>query len=168
MKQIINLLLVVLGFIFGVSGPAMTGNTANQILVVNVQVINKTSITGTPWMAGVNALASGQEVKVPKDNSVPYSIIINGKDNVTITGKIDSPMPTGTDLYVTPASSRGATNEGMRLSTIEQDLVTGINKETEDGKSITYSFTYLFNETANAVEETRQGRPAIVTLTVYF
>ena len=161
--------LVVLAFIFGISGLTMAGDKAAQVLMVNVQVINKVSVRGAPGVVGVGTSALGQRSKVTKDDSLSYSITVSGTDNVTITGKINSPMPDGTALYIKPATLKGATNQSnVNLSTTEQDLLTEITKRIKDDTPVTYSFTYSFVAAEGAGEVRQQTRPVMVTLTVTY
>ena len=140
--------------------PVLAGSSANQTVTLQVSAINEISISGNPGALTVNSATAGSAPNAVNDASTTYAITSNESDK-KITAAIDSAMPDGTTLTVNLGAPTGATSAGaVALSTSAADVVTGITKLNESGKSISYSFS------ATAAAGVVASTSRTVTLTV--
>ncbi len=165
--------LAVVGFVLEVNSLSMAGNTASRMLMVSVQVldkssVNKSAVTITPREVIASTLTSGQGLRVTKDYAIPHALTIDRSSDITITGKIDGYMPAGTALYIGPVARGTSGQDNMRLSTTERELVTGVVERMKEGTSITYPFHYSLSASADSLEEIQQTTPITVVLTVSY
>jgi hypothetical protein len=165
--------LTVLGFILEVNSLSIAGNTATRMLMVSVQVVdkssvNKSAVRSTPGKVRVSTLDSGQGLRVTKNYSISHALTIDRSSNVTVTGKIDGSMPAGTALYIGPATPETLRQDNMRLSTTEQELLTGVAEKVKEDTSIIYPFHYSLSASADSLDEIQQTTPVTVILAVSY
>jgi hypothetical protein len=132
--------LLAAGLVFGASGIAMAGATANQTVTYEIQAINELSASGNPAALIVNAAVAGSAPTLVSDATSTYAITTN--QTRKITGALDTAMPAGVTLTVALAAPTGGTSSGdVTLSDTAADLVTGIATLNESGKTITYKLS---------------------------
>ena len=171
-KHVVCLLVSVV-LIPGISFPATAGNTAIQTLTVSVQVLDKISahkaaVRSTPGIASVNTHTRIKETKIFADYSIDHSLTIERGKNITITGKVENPLPDRDTLFIQSIAAGAMSQDNILLSTTEQDLIASTTKCAEGSISNTYPFHYLLSTEDSALEEIQQTRPIIVVLTVYY
>ena len=170
-RQIVCLLVSVF-LILGICFPVTAGNTAIQTLMVSVQVLDRrsaymTAVRSTSAIASVNTYARFKESEIITDYSIDHSLTIERGKNITITGKIENPLPNGDSLFIR-SSALAVSPDDIPLSTNEQDLIVAPIKGAEGSISDTYPFHYSLSTAAGVLEEIQQTRPIIVVLTVYY
>jgi len=132
----------------------------NQTVTFTVQTINEFALSGNPGPLTIDSATAGSDPTDATDSSTTYSITTNDT-NKTITGSVDSAMPSGMTLSVELAAPTGATSLGaVSLTTTPQNLVTGIANLAESNLGITYTLS----ATAAATPEGPSNRT--VTLTI--
>ena len=161
--------------ILGISFPVTAGNSAIQTLMVSVQVLDKksaniTAVRSAPAVASVNTYARVKESKIITDYSIDHFLTIERVKNITITGKIENPLPNGDSLCIRSAASTAMSPDDIPLSTNEQNLIAvpAPTKGAQGSISDTYPFHYSLSKAAGALEEIQQARPITVVLTVYY
>lgn len=123
-------------FLFGITAVIMAANTANQTVTFEVQAINEISVSGNPGTLTVSVATAGSQPNDATDNSTTYNITTNGT-NKKLTGSINTAMPANTDLKVNLTAPTGATSAGtVTLSTVAQNLVTGVTQKAEGSLTI--------------------------------
>lgn len=100
------------------------------------------SVSGDPGPLVVTAAIAGSEPTCAIDATTTYSVQTT-PNNRRITGELNSAMPSNTNLRIELQPPTGATSMGeVSLSTVAQNLVTGIDHHTDEGGlSITYKFS---------------------------
>lgn len=138
------------------------GSTASQAVTLEVQPVTKLSVSGNPGALIISDAAAGISQMSVQDNSTSYNMTSN-LDAVKIVASIDNPMPAGTQLLVNIASTKGASAGLVDISTATSavNVVTGINKGTELGQSI----SYVFAASADVGGIPSQTRTITLTLT---
>ncbi|MCL6590273.1 MAG: hypothetical protein K6U80_10000 [Firmicutes bacterium] len=133
-------IVVSLVMILCISSFTLAGNTGNQIVTFQVTAINEIATSGNPGPLTVNSAVAGSQPSSAIDSTTTYAITTN-ESSKKITGVLDSVMPANTTLKINLAAPTGATSAGdVVLSDVAADLVTGISKVAESGKTITYTF----------------------------
>ena len=134
---------------------------ATQSLTLQVQAVTKIAVSGNPGALIITDAIAGSNLTAVADNSTNYSITTN-TDNMKIVGSISAPMPAGTRLMIQLASTRGISLGSMDVSNALSpvDLVTGVNKGSDQNKSISYVFS------ANADVPNIPSDSRIITLTL--
>jgi hypothetical protein len=119
----------------------MAGNTAQQTVSFQITSINEIAVSGNPGQLVVSASNAGEDPDPATDDTTSYSVTTNGEFK-KVVGKIDSAMPQYTKLEVQLAAPTGGSSTGyVELGVSDQNLVTGISKLSESGKTITYKFS---------------------------
>jgi predicted aspartyl protease len=116
------------------------------------------SVSGSPAAMKVTAAVAGSAPTAVSNASTTYSLASNPAGHFTITASINSPMPAGVTLKITLAASRGSSAGAVTLSTVAQNVVTGITLKMS-GQVITY------NLSATAAAGVVPLQTRIVTLT---
>jgi len=139
----VSVFIIILWLVFGVISSGTAGNTAVQRVTFRVLPINEISVKGNPQELIVRVAPSDSQPKEIMDMNTTYAITTNGKKK--ITGKIDTPMPTGTALKINLGAPKGSIAAGdVPLTTNDADLVLGINKVAAPNLKITYKFSALY------------------------
>lgn len=140
MKKLTTLIVVAV-LTSALASTAMAASTVNQTVSIAVSAINEISVSGNPVAPlTVSTATAGSEPNAVTDATTTYAITTNGSGK-KITGKIDTAMPADTTLEVLLAAPTGGTATKQALSATAVDLVTGISKKAESGKTITYTFS---------------------------
>lgn len=146
-----------------VAGPqfANAQSVAAQSVTLQVQAVTKIAVSGNPGAMTITDAVAGSNLTAVADNSTNYSITTN-TDNMKIVGSISAPMPAGTQLKIQLASNRGISLGSMDVSNALSpvDLVTGVNKGSDQNQSISYVFS------ANADVPSIPSDSRIITLTL--
>jgi hypothetical protein len=163
----------VIVFFLGINTSTMAEKNATEALTVSVQVLEKGSVNKTTVGAisgDVKAsYAESHVVKTTNNNySIPLFITVGGASSITITGKIDNPLPAGSTLYIRPATQEMAGQNDIRLLTTEQELICKLTEQDEGYRLITYPFQYTMRATAEVIEEIQRTKTITVILAIYF
>lgn len=127
-----------LALVIAAAGEAAAQN-ATQDVSVEVQAINQVAFTGTPSLV-INAATAGS-APTSATASATYAITTN-ETNRKITAQVNSALPSGLSLAVTLAAPSGGTSEGaVTLSTVAQDVVTGVGTVNASGLDVTYTLS---------------------------
>ena len=134
---------------------------ATQSVTLQVQAVTKIAVSGNPGALIITDAVAGGDLTAVTDNSTNYSITTN-TDNMKIVGSINAAMPAGTRLTIQLASNKGISLGSMDVSNALSpvDLVTGVNKGSDQGQSISYVFS------ANADVPNIPSDSRIITLTL--
>ena len=139
MKKLIFIALVALS-IFAFQ--AALSQTANQSVTLEVQAVNKISISG-PVSLLINDAIPGND-PLPVSNALTsYNITHNGSSAGKITASINSALPAGIKLELTLASALGtsAGKQDISNATAAVDVVTGVGLGKASSEAITYDFS---------------------------
>ena len=101
-------------------------------------------------------------------HSITRRPIIKRGKNITITGKVENPLPDRDALFIQSIASGAMSQDNILLSTSEQDLMASTTTGAEGSSSNTYPFHYSLSTSADVLEEIQLTRPIIVVLTVYY
>ena len=116
-----------------------SAQTATQTVSYEVAAINEISVAGSPSLV-INDATPGSGL-TSATASGTYAITTN-QANRKVTAQIDSNMPSGVTLSVTLAAPTGGTSAGaVNLSTVAQDVVTGVSNVNQSGLSIGYELS---------------------------
>jgi len=100
------------------------------------------SVSGSPAAMKVTMAVAGSAPAAVSDALTTYSSATNpAPGHFSITASINSPMPAGVTLTITLAASQGSSAGAVTLSTVAQNVVTGIAKKMNNGQTITYNLS---------------------------
>ena len=111
---------------------------ATQVVNFEVQAINSISVFGSPSLTIVAANAGSAPTSVSASGT--YAITTN-EVNQKVTASIDANMPSGVTLSVLLGSPSGATPTQRNLSSVAQDVLTGVSTLSQSGLSIGYTLS---------------------------
>ena len=144
MKRLL-IVLMLIGFVFGISGLALADNEATQTVTYEVTAINELEVSGNPAELVVGSATAGSEPSAAQDTSTTYLITTNcGTDAKRITAIISAggDMPENTTLKITLAAPAGASASQQTLvSTEAKNVVENIDGVASHGHQITYDFS---------------------------
>lgn len=150
-----------LGLVFGLSGLAMAGNTAEQTVTYQVDAINEISVSDDPGDLVINSATAGSEPNEDTDNSTNWAITTNQTAR-KITGSINTAMPANVTLEINLTAPTGGVSAGdVSLLATDADLVTSIETVAESGLTITYTLS----ATVTAGVVTQAQKTVTLTLT---
>lgn len=113
--------------------------TATQTVSYEVTAVDEISVAGSPSLV-INSATAGSGL-TSATASGTYAVTTNGTLR-KITASIDANMPAGVTLSVALGAPTNATSAGsVTLSTVAQDVVTGISTLNESGLSISYGLS---------------------------
>lgn len=116
-----------------------SAQSATQVVSYQVTAVSEISVSGTPSLVINNATPGSGLTSASATGT--YAITTN-ETNRKITAQIDLAMPTGVTLSVTLAAPTGGTSSGTKnLTTLAQDVVTGVSTVDQSGLSITYGLS---------------------------
>jgi hypothetical protein len=125
----------------GLGNNTLAASSAIQIINIPVATVTAFTTSGNPSALIINSAVPGVQPTNDINATTTYNISTN-ESNKKITGMLNSRMPANTFLKIRLAAPAGATSTGdVTLSTVPTDLVTGISKVAESGKTITYTFS---------------------------
>ena len=140
MKNSIKTSIVTL-IVSGLASSLLAADSAQQTVTYEVSAINELSVSSPTVSLTVNAATAGSAPTEASDATTSYAITTNESAR-KITGSLNSDMPAGVVLSASLAAPTGAASVGaVDLSTADEDLVTGISKLNESGKTITYNLS---------------------------
>jgi hypothetical protein len=99
------------------------------------------SVSSSPAAMKVTVAMAGSAPTAVSNALTTYSLASNPPSgHFAITASINSPMPAGVTLKITLAASRGTSAGAVTLSTVAQNVVTGITRRMF-GQVITYNLS---------------------------
>jgi hypothetical protein len=116
------------------------------------------TVNGSPTAMKVTAAVAGSAPTAVSNALTTYSLSSNPARHFAVTASINSSMPAGVTLTITLAASRGVSAGAVTLSTVAQNVVTGVT-----ARMFGQVITYTLSATAAAGVVPLQTR--IVTLT---
>lgn len=116
---------------------AVPSDTATQTVAYEVTPINLITVSGDPGALTVSTATPGSAPSVATDATTTYAVTTN-ESNRTITGQLNTVMPSGVTLSVTLASSASSSGKVPLIAASASELVTGISNLNESGKTISY------------------------------
>ena len=122
----------------------MADNDDTQTVTFAVNAINEMAASTDPGALTISTATAGSQPDNATDATTTYAITTNADSSAPkkITGAIESVMPTAVTLTVNLAApSVGSSAGATALSTSAADLVTGISKVAESGRTITYTLS---------------------------
>lgn len=139
---------------------AASAQTATQTVTFQVDAINQVGVTGSPSLTVTTAVPGSAPTQATSAGNT-WAVTTN-QTGAKITASIASNMPSGLTLQATLAvGATGATSAGAKtLSTVAQDVVTGLTKVNASGLALSYTL----DATAAAGVVTSSSR--VVTFTV--
>lgn len=139
---------------------AQAANTANATVTFTISSISELAVSGNPSSLTINTATAGNDPTSVTDTSTTYSLTTNNTA-LSITGAIDTNMPSDVTLGIELAAPTGGTSTGnVNMTTIAQDLVTGISNVAESSLQITYTLS----ATASAATQGPSNRTVTYTL----
>ena len=123
--------------------PAAAGErfAHTQTVSFSVDPVNQMSVSGNPGALTISAAVAGSALTSVTDATTTWAITTN-QTGTKVTAAIDAAMPSGATLKVNLAAPTLATSAGaVTLGTVAADVVTGITKLNETGKTITYTLS---------------------------
>jgi hypothetical protein len=123
------------------AGLATVAGAQTQTVNFEVKAINQFTITSSAVTLTITSATAGSDPTPVSDASSVWSITTN-QTNAKISASIPTNMPAGVTLNVLlgqPAG--GATSAAKDLSTVSQDLVTGITKTKAGPLAVTYTLS---------------------------
>lgn len=120
---------------------ATEARAQTQTVTYEVQAINQMSVSGNPGALVISTAVAGAAPTAVTDASTTWAITTN-QTGTKVTAALDMAMPAGVTLKVDLGAPTGATGAGaVALGTVAADLVTGITKLNESGKTVTYTLS---------------------------
>ena len=122
------------------SSQAGAQTTANQTVAFKIEPINAITVSGSPTLIA----NPGQATPVIRPGSVATSnaqtwSVTTTESNISVTARIDAPMPNGVELKAGLAAPSGATSAGYQtLSTTPVVLVSGLSKQNAAALALSY------------------------------
>lgn len=118
---------------------------AIALLLIGSRAVRAQSIgvSGNPALLRISAAIAGSEPVSVTDASSTYTISTpNANRTYKITAQLNAAMPVGVTLTATLAAPNRATSLGaISLDVVARDVVTGIPKNANTSRSITYQLT---------------------------
>jgi len=120
------------------------------------------AVSGNPGLLRITTAVAGSPPTAVSNGATTYTVTTPGANKTyRITAQLNANVPAGVTLTVTLAAPPSGTSLGaVTLTTVAQNVVTGIPKNTNATRSITYQFTG--NVSAGVIASTSR----IVTLTL--
>ncbi|HEX8361747.1 MAG TPA: hypothetical protein VF613_16640 [Longimicrobium sp.] len=112
----------------------------SQSVTFSVEPINQMTVSGNPGALTINAATVGSGLTSATDASTTWGITTN-QTGTKVTASIEEAMPAGVTLKVQLGAPTNATSANVTLGTTAADVVTGITKLDETGKTITYTLS---------------------------
>ncbi len=113
-------------------------NVATQSVAFEVAAINSISLSGSPSLTINAAVAGSAPTSVTSGGT--YSVSTN-ESNRKITASIGSNMASGVTLSVLLVAPSGASASSRALTSVAQDVVTGIATLDAAGLAVTYTLS---------------------------
>lgn len=118
---------------------AAEAQTATGTVSYEVQAIDEISVTGTHVLV-VNTATAGSQ-PTPASSTGSWAVTSN-QTNMKVTAQLSAAMPTGVTLTTNLTAPTGGTSAGaVALTTLAQNVVTGIGAVAESGLGLTYGLS---------------------------
>lgn len=154
-------LCLLLGCLFHNTARAQT--TAQQQVTIVVEEVRTLSVSAENVTVTLDAVSAGSsDFEDEVDGSTSYSLHTNGT-GLKITGVLDEEYAAGIRLKVQLAEPAGASAKKQTLSTMPQDLVTGIGSVQASNLPITYTVSANYDALPNTDSG---GETRTVTFTI--
>lgn len=109
------------------------------LMAVSRDVQAQLSVSGSPAQMKVSTAIAGSAPTAVTNSSTTYSVSSNpSSGHFAITASLNTAMPAGVTLKATLAASRGTSLGAVTLSTVAQNVVSGITARMF-GQPITYT-----------------------------
>ena len=146
----------------GLLSTTATAQTATQDVTIVISDINAIAVSaGTVGMT-INSATAGSSPTAVTDNSTSYALTTNGT-NKKVTAALSADYAAGISLQLSLSAPTGGSSAGLTtLTTVAQDLVTGITKQADNSLSISYSASATAAADPNGAGEVQT---VILTLT---
>lgn len=132
-------LSVILSFVFAIY--VLEGaNTTTQSITFSIEPIAEIGVSGDPPALVAQSAQPGSNPSDVENMSTFYAVTTNGSSE-KVSVSLDSPMPTGTNLFLKLDAPQGATCLGdVCLDTTCQSAVCGISQVAQSNLQICYLF----------------------------
>jgi len=148
--------LVVMTLCLGVTGIAMSANTASHAVTITVNPINEIAIVGGDITLTISTATAGSPPDDTTNDTCSLSWTTNAPSSQKkkITAQLNSDYSEGITLtvVVTINSGNGSTAGKITLSSTPRDVVTGIWGENVTGNILTYTASATINIPADTSE----------------
>lgn len=145
----------------GVAVGTAAAQSDTQVVTIVVADINEIAVSSGTLSLTINSATAGSNPDADTDATTTYDITTNGSSK-KITAALGSAYATGISLALTLGAPTGASSSGaVTLTTVAQDMVTGITKLAETGVSISYTASATAAAVSNGA-----GEAQTVTLTI--
>ena len=115
-----------------------TGQTATQLVRIQVNAISQIGVSGTPGPLVISNATAGLAPTSVTASGGSYAVTTN-EQNQKITASIDQSLPDGVTLEVALQPPAGASSAGsVPLGTAASDVVTGITAQAATALPIMY------------------------------
>jgi len=169
MKKVLVVSLLVTALIASLGVLSVAATTGAQTLTYEVTAINEISVSGTPSLTVITAVAGQDPTFVEDDTDNTYSVTTNSTSAKKITVGLNSDMTSGLTLLVKMASPTiGATGKDAYVdisntATTAANVLTAITKT--NGVENAAAITYKLSATAAAGVIASDTRTVTFTLT---
>lgn len=101
------------------------------------------AVSGTPGLLRVSTAVAGSQPVAVSNATTTYTVTTPQPNRTyRISARLDAPMPLGLTLTATLAAPPGSTSLGaVALDATDRDVVTGIRRNTNTTRSITYQLS---------------------------
>ena len=157
------LLVAALALVALVSETGLAQSSATQSVTVSVSAVAKIWVSGNPGALTITDGPVGTDnLTSVSDASTTYSITHNSTTNKRITASLDASLPDGFTLQASLGSNKGLSSGSTTIPAGSAvNLVTGIERGADAGRTITYTFSALASSGTLAPET----RTVTLTLT---
>ena len=146
--------------LLGMVGTA-SAQTVTQDVTIIVASISVLSVSAGTVSMTINTATPGSNPTDATDSATSYALTTNGLAK-KMTAKIGFAYATGISLALNLTAPSGGTSLGSKtLTTIDQDMVTGISNLAESGVGISYTASATASAAPNGA-----GEVQTVTLTL--
>jgi hypothetical protein len=127
------------------SDTGLSQNFATQSVTVAVSAVAKISVSGNPGALTITDGPIGTDALTSvSDASTTYSITHNSTTDKRITASLDASLPAGFTLQAALGSNKGTPSGSTTIPAGSAvNLVTGIARGADAGRTITYTFSAL-------------------------
>ena len=157
------LLVAALALVALVSETGLSQSFATQSVTVSVSAVAKIAVSGNPGALTITDGPVGTDnLTSVSDASTTYSITHNSPTDKRITASLDASLPVGFTLQASLGSNKGTSSGSTTIPAGSAvNLVTGIARGADAGRTITYTFSAL----ASAGPLSSTTRTVTLTLT---
>jgi len=168
--------VLAVGLLFGIAGPAFAADTATQTVQMNVNDICVIDVTGNPAALTIAAPATGGQTPADASNNTTYAqytSVVSGATARTVTaawgGSDAAPAGTSLALEVTALTAGCGTvvGGGITVSAVAQNIITAIGScATGTGGTDGGQLTYTLSVSDVTALDASDDQSVTVTLTL--